>query len=94
MLAGGADEVHEGLEEIGVGNPHVRVGGAEILHRVAQALIVNLHQIVGSLQAPGFVLEIPLGGADAVHRDDPGEASGRWVPGNHQIHCPEIDQFL
>ena len=71
----------------------MRVLPPEPHHFLAEQSIVILEEIVSFLQASGVVLEIPLAGA-VQHGEDAREAPARWVPRNHQVHGPELDQSL
>ncbi|RWW66623.1 hypothetical protein BHE74_00026013 [Ensete ventricosum] len=82
-LAGGASKTDDGLVEIRVANPYMRVLPPEPYHFLVEQSVVILEEIVSFLQASGVVLEVPLAGA-VQQGEDAREAPARWVPRHHQ----------
>lgn len=86
-------EFDDGRVEVSVADPRAGVLLPQLRHRAPEQSVVIPDQVVGPPQASraGFQLFRP----GAVQQgEDAGEATGRRVPRNHQIHSPELDQFL
>ncbi|RRT70572.1 hypothetical protein B296_00036316 [Ensete ventricosum] len=75
-LAGEASKTDDGLVEIRVANPYMRVLPPEPYHFLVEQSVVILEEIVSFLQASGVVLEVPLAGA-VQQGEDAREAPAR-----------------